>query len=71
MKKNKEKLKKMFPHLEYYSRLENIPSHLLSRTQLLKEKKWKEGVEPSAIKGNSQVGDGYYFLYDSRLFSCI
>lgn len=67
----KEELKRLFPNLAYYSQLKHIPSHLVSKTQLVKEKKWREGIEPIAIKGNSQVGNGYYFLYDARSFDVV
>lgn len=68
MKKTKEKLKLMFPDLTYYSNIKDIPSNLVSKTQLVKNKKWKERINPVAVKGNSQVGDGYYFLYDALSF---
>lgn len=65
----KSTLQAMYPKLTYFFQLKNVPSHYVSKSQLVRDKKWKEGILPVAVKGNSKVGEGFYFLYDSRLFT--
>lgn len=56
-------LKESFPNLKVYWS-EPVPANLVSKTELKRRKLFTNTLEPCAVKGNTQVGEGYYFLYD-------
>lgn len=56
-------LKQRYPDLEIFWSHWDIPDNYHSKSTLKKNKKWNESLKPVAVKGNSRIKGGHYFLY--------